>query len=97
MSLSSLRRTYGNGPRHTVLNRAIRAECHNGNSILDRLAAVTCQLHKMTSDHPRYDDLSERQRELEAIRAAMAKAMEIKHNVGVNTNRRKREVAKCEE
>lgn len=92
MSLSTLRTTYGRGTRHDVINRAIRAECPQGNSVLDSIRALSSRLREMKSDHPQYERLSNRLAHWEVIRAELAKTMEEKHGVGPDLNLRRRAV-----
>jgi hypothetical protein len=87
MSLSSLRRTYGRGDRHEVVNRAIRVEIKGGSAVLDGLAALHGRIRRLQqagevvppSLQNQFDRrIKERDR--------MAADIEAKHEVGENLN-----------
>lgn len=89
MSLSTLRKTYGNGTRREVINRAIRAECPGGNQCLDAIAALNVRITTLVRLGESSAHLVERLKIRDAERSQMAAQIEAKHNVGPNTNRRR--------
>ncbi len=91
MSLSTLRRTYGQGTRHQVLNKAIRAECPGGNQIIDSIAALNCRITNTQLEGGDVSKLEELLAHWHGIRSQLAAELEVKHGVGPNLNRRRQE------
>lgn len=82
MSLAALQKLYGSGPRRSVMNRAIRAECPSGNAVLDALHAIDRRIANKTAarEFVRHD-LYERRKELEAEREQLAQQIEAKYGI----------------
>jgi hypothetical protein len=84
----SIRKTYGNGTRHEVINRAIRAELTGGNECLETIRALNERIANLRNAGESTAYAEQRLRSWEQERDKMATHIEAKHQVGANMNRR---------